>query len=188
MRQRLINCDFLNSSSFFDRLSNKAKLLYIFMFLNGDDQGFVDNTMNLIESLEKNDKEYDDQVSLSLLENDYLSALNDLITRGYVYEFRDKHNNAIHLIRHWFFHNQWKRGLWTNYRSFLKRVDLVENEYILKETHLKENKLNESKVNEIKLNDSSESETKQKSMNDLIKELDDDEVENTTDMSYQFFK
>lgn len=182
MRQRLVNCDFLNSNSF-NVISNKAKLLYVFMLLNADDRGFVDNTSKLIETFEKNDKEYDEQVSLTLLGNDYECALNDLIERGFIYEFRDNHNNKIHLIRHWFFHNQWRRGLWTNYNALSRKVELVENEYILKE-------INKIKVNENKLNENQDSvETtmtqqeiiaelnkpkKELSKEELLKELEDD--------------
>ena len=42
--KRMINCDFLNASKFKTRLSNKAKLLYMYMFINADDKGFVDTT------------------------------------------------------------------------------------------------------------------------------------------------
>lgn len=145
------------------------------MLLNADDRGFVDNTNKLIETFEKNDKEYDEQVSLTLLGNDYECALNDLIERGYIYEFRDNHNNKIHLIRHWFFHNQWRRGLWTNYNALSRKVELVENEYVLKE--INKNKVNENKLNENK--DSSEPLTRQEinkqlDKDELLKELEDD--------------
>ena len=157
MKQRLINCDFLYSEAFNDKISNKAKLLYFTMFIYGDDKGFVGNTNSIIEKLKKNDDEFTNQVNLSLIENDYNSALLELINMGFIYEFRDNHNNRVHLIRHWFIHNKWRKGLSTNYGSFLKLVDLVDYKYVLKESS-KEIKLNESKINEIKLNTSNDNE------------------------------
>ena len=144
MRQRLINCDFLLTEAFNDKISNKAKLLYFTMFLNGDDRGFVGSTNTIITTLEKNDREFTNTVNMSLLEDDYPNALIELITKGYLYEFRDNHNNKVHLIRHWFIHNKYRKGLWTNYGAFIKQVELVEGKYVLKETHIKEIKLNEN--------------------------------------------
>ena len=149
MKSRLINCDFLTTEAFNDKLSNKAKLLYVVMFINGDDKGFVSNTNTIISTLTKNDELFTNEINLSLLENDYPNALIELINRGYVYEFRDNHDNKVHLIRHWFIHNKWRKGLWTNYGSFLKQVELVEGKYVLKESS-KENKINENTINEIK--------------------------------------
>lgn len=162
MKQRLINCDFLNSEAFNDKISNKAKLLYFTMFINGDDRGFVGNTNSIITTLKKNDDEFTNQVDFSLIENDYPSALLELINMGYLYEFRDNHDNKVHLIRHWFIHNKWRKGLTTNYGSFLKLVDLVDYKYVLKESSkeikLNESKINENKLNEIKLNTSNDNE------------------------------
>lgn len=154
-RQRLINCDFLSTEAFNDKISNKAKLLYFTMFLNGDDRGFVGNTNSIISTLENNDNEFVNNIDLSLIENNYHTALLELISMGYLYEFRDNHENKVHLIRHWFIHNRYRKGLLTNYVSFLKLVDLVEGKYVLKinKNKINQNKLNESKVNENKLNE-----------------------------------
>ena len=55
------------------------------------------------------------------------------------------------MIRHWFLHNKYIKGLWTNYRTFLNKVDLLDNEYVrkpLKESNIKDNKVNNNhKVN-----------------------------------------
>ena len=153
-KHRLINCDFLNAASFKVNMSNKAKLLYLSMLCVADDRGFVDSTNDLINTLTNNEKEYNDSVSLELLENTYNSALNELLDKGLIYEFQDNHKNKVHLIRHWFYHNRLIKGLWTNYRTFLNMVHLEENEYILgnkkplKETNIKENKENQSNVYE----------------------------------------
>lgn len=152
-RQRLINCEFINASSFRTNVSNKGKLLYMFMFLNGDDRGFVDTTNDIINALEKNDNEYTKEVNLTLLGNDYKCALNELIDKGYLYQFEDNHNNRVHLIRHWFLHNKYKQGLWTNYRTFLELVYLENGEYKLGKKPLKEdnNKINYNKPNHNKV-------------------------------------
>ena len=159
MKQRLINCDFLNTEAFNDKISNKAKLLYYTMFINGDDRGFVGNTNSIISILEKNDDDFVNQVNLSLMENNYQSSLIELINMGYLYEFMDNHNNRVHLIRHWFVHNKFRKGLWTNYGSFLKLVEIKEGKYVLKESD-KENNINESNINEIKLNENKVNEVK----------------------------
>ena len=165
-RQRLLNCDFINSGSFKVNTSNKAKLLYLLMITNADDKGFVDTTNDIINSLEQNDTEMNEnQVNLTLLGNDYKSALQELIDKGYLYVFEDKHNNKVHLIRHWFFHNKYKDKLWTNYMYFLSKVFLDNNEYKFGKKPLKEDKLKENKVNEIKLNESKGKDTpKQKEL------------------------
>lgn len=153
-RHRLLNCEFLNASSFKVNVSNKGKLLYMLMILNGDDRGFVDSTNDLINALTTCEKEFDNTISLDLLENTYKSALQELLDKGYLYEFKDNHNNKVHLVRHWFFHNKYVKNLWTNYKNFLELVHLENSEYILNSVKPlkedKENKLNEIKPNEIK--------------------------------------
>lgn len=147
-RHRLINCEFINASSFKVNVSNKAKLLYLLMLANADDRGFVDNTEDLINSLTNNDNEYNKSVSLELLANTYNSALEELLEKGYLYEFKDNHNNKVHLIRHWFYHNKLKKGLWTNYRTFLAQVYLEDNEYLMGKKPSKEDKLKEDNLNQ----------------------------------------
>ena len=84
--------------------------------------------------------------------------MGELIDKGYVYEFIDNHNNKIHLIRHWFLHNKYKSGLWTNYRKLLNEVYLEDNEYIKGKKPYKENNIKESNPKHNKLNESKESE------------------------------
>ena len=131
MKQRLINCDFLLLGAF-SKLPNKAKLLYLMLFFNADDRGFVGNADTIIKDLETNDREFDNSVSLELLQNDYKSALNDLITNGYLLEFIDNHSNHIYLVVHFFYHNKYYAKAWTNYRQFLKLVKLQESKYVLR--------------------------------------------------------
>lgn len=129
MKLRLINCDFINASSFVN-LSNKAKLLYIFMFASADDIGFVDNANNIIDLLTKNDTNQ----SLELLNNDYNSALEELGQIGLLYRFTNRHGHSVYLIRHWFMHNRWKKGLLSNYGKYRGLVELKDYEYVLKES------------------------------------------------------
>lgn len=147
MKMRLINCDFLNAGSFVN-LSNKAKLLYIYMFVNADDVGFVDNVPNIITLLTS--QEQGENVSLSLLNNDYNSALEEIGNMGLIYRFTNKHNHSVYLIRHWFMHNRWKKGLLTNYGKYRGLVELDNYEYQLKESSkekviIKDIKLNDNK-------------------------------------------
>lgn len=136
------------------------------MFVNADDKGFVDTTDDIINALEKNDSEYDKNVSLELIQNTYKNALVELTDRGLIYEFRDNHNNKVHLIRHWFYHNKLIKGLWTNYRTFMDMVYLENNEYIIGKKPLKENNINQIKINQTKLNQYKLTETEEENMVD----------------------
>ena len=163
-KKRLINCDFLNSGSFKCNVSNKGKLLYYSMIVAADDLGFVDTTQNIIDALKENDKIFNNGVSLQLLESTYDTALEELISRGYLYEFSDKHLNKVHLIRAWFLHNKWKDHLWTSYWSFYKQVQIKNGEYVMKP--LKEdNNINQSNINQDTINQIMED-------NDILEELD----------------
>lgn len=148
MKQRLINCDFINAMS----VSNKAKLLYVYMFVNADDLGFVSNVSNIITLLTSNEGENN---SLELLNNDYNSALAELGQMGLLYGFSDNHGNKICIIRHWFIHNKWKKGLRTNYNKIRALVELVDYEYVLKESskervkiNINENNINQDNINQ----------------------------------------
>ena len=152
MKQRLINCDFINAMS----VSNKAKLLYVYMFVNADDLGFVSNVSNIITLLTSNEGA---NISLELLNNDYNSALTELGNMGLLYKFTDRHGNSAYLIRHWFIHNKWKKDLRTNYFNFRSLVKLEDYEYHLKESSKERVKLNinESKLNQDNTNQSNDS-------------------------------
>lgn len=152
-KKRLINCDFLNSGSFKVNVSNKGKLLYYSMIVAADDLGFVDTTQDLINALEENDKLFNNSVSLELLDTTYQGALEELVSRGYLYEFQDKYLNKVHVIRHWFLHNKWKEHLWTSYFNFYKQLSMKNGEYIMK-PFKEDNKLNinQDKPNEINVN------------------------------------
>lgn len=151
IRQRLINCDFLNASTFL-KLSNKAKLIYLMMITNADDLGFVGNMDQIIKTLVRCDDGYEQAKLLGLqdtLENEYTNAKIELINTTYIYLFTDKHNNEIFVIKHWFKHNRYRGGLRTNYDTFYSKLELENGEYFIRDKKpLKENKVNESKVKE----------------------------------------
>lgn len=142
MNQRLINCDFFIKGGFDSQLSNKAKLLYFYLLINADDKGFVGNTDLIIERLNK-----DIETSV-LLEYNFNNACDELLERGFVYRFMDRHNNQTLLIRHWFMHNKYQKFLNTNFISYLSKVELVDNCYELKNPY-KGKEINETnKLNE----------------------------------------
>lgn len=173
-KQRLINCDFINDMT---EVSNKAKFLYLMLFVNADDKGFVGNAKDIIENIEKKNDEKN-EISLELLENDYESALHELVEKGLLYEFKSNHNNRVYLIRHWYYHNKLKYNLWTNYYKYLQMVEVVENEYVIKKRETEKKPLKENKLNEIKLNENkvSESIEKDQEKEQNITEQNDDEL------------
>lgn len=153
IKQRLINCDFLNFGGFLDNISNKAKLLYFMFVVNADDLGFVGNGVNIANSLDQ----CDDKFENTLFNYKYVDAIKELVDRGFLYEFVDKYNNITFLIRHWFKHNKEQKFLTTNFISYRAMVDIDNGEYTLKniEKVRKETpyKVKESKVKESKVND-----------------------------------
>lgn len=177
IKYRLINCDFLNATTFL-KLSNKAKLLYYAMLTSADDLGFVSNCDTIIETLVKTDDGYENAKLLGLeaqLQNDYVTARIELLNKTYVYVFQDKHQNEIYVIKHWFLHNRFRDKLLTNYKSLYRNLEIIDGEYYLKgtrEKHIREKNLKgkESKVNESKRKNVGNNATKE-----IIKEKIDNE-------------
>lgn len=149
IKQRLINCDFLNVGGFLDNISNKAKLLYFMFVVNADDMGFVGNGVKLAKGLDECEENFEN----TLFTYKYIDAIKELIDKGFVYEFSDKHNNKTFLIRHWFKHNKYIGTMPTNFISYLAKVNLLNGEYELKNNQEKEPlKENEIKIKQIKTN------------------------------------
>ena len=171
----MINIDFLTTS--FMGVSNKAKLLYMVMIFYADDLGFVGNTFKLVEELDNNEKE----APLELVGNSYINALHDLDNKGYIYTFVDNYGNHIHLIRHWFIHNRWIKGLTTNYKRFLKEVELVDGKWCKKKPFKEDNNIEQNKPKQIKTNNSDISQEEwerllnEKKSHEQIETQDDDE-------------
>lgn len=167
--KRMINCDFVNASSFKLKTSNRAKLLYFFMLSNADDKGFVDNADELVELLDSNDRKFGNSSGAILMPENFQTALDELIDKSLLYKFEDKHNNKIYLIKHWYYHNQMPKDRVrdSSYEKYLEQVKINdEKEYELclsaKQVPSKcdttaeqvstQNKINKSKVNKSKLN------------------------------------
>lgn len=133
--KRMINCEFVNAVSFKMKISNKAKLLYFYMLCNSDDVGFVANTEELTAILKINDSDFESQNEpITLIENTYENALNELIERGYLYAFEDSYQNKVYLIRHWFLHNTIANGRITpsNYEKYLNDVSFDDDNIYVK--------------------------------------------------------
>ena len=177
-RQRLINCDFLNFGGFLDNISNKAKLVYFMFIVNADDKGFVGNGRVIANTLDQCEEKFDNV----LFNYKYIDSIQELIDKGFIFEFVDKHNNRTYLIRHWFKHNRPRNGLTTLFVSYLAQVELIDNEYQwknhkretlkVKEIKVKEIKVNESKVND-KENKNKESDNWEEQWDKTMKELDE---------------
>lgn len=129
--KKLLNCDFLNESSFRSKISNKGKLLYLYIYMNCDDSGFCGNAEDLIDLFNANDYKFHSQGSLDLIEHNYQDALTELCERGLLYKFIDSHQNNIYLVRHYHLHNKLpdNRVTESNYKKYLSYVSLTENVY-----------------------------------------------------------
>ena len=118
------------------------------MILNADDKGYCDKAAELVQTFQESEDNYDNK---GLCDYKYQDALKEIVDKGLVLEFENKHGNKVYLIRHWFFHQRFKSGLTTNYYSLEKNITLLDNEYALgkKESDNKEkkNKVKYSKVN-----------------------------------------
>lgn len=136
--QRLLNCDFFIKGAFDGVSSNKAKLLYFYLFINADDLGFVGNADKVIKSLNEESAEENGLVTYS-----FENAADELIDKGFLFRFIDRHGNQILLIRHFFMHNKYNaRYCTTNYLSLRAKVELVDGCWEMKREPLKENKAN----------------------------------------------
>ena len=155
--KRMINCDFVNASSFKMKISNKAKLLYFYIMANSDDKGFCDNADEIAEILNSNDRNFHNEASLDLIKEDFVDALAELVQKNLVKKFNDKYGNPIYLVRHWYRHNQIPRDRVraSLYDKYLKNYFVNnEGEYqllsrcVADATQLPtQNKINKSKVN-----------------------------------------
>ena len=174
---RLVNCDFLNASGFKVKLSNKAKLLYFMLLINADDRGFVDNALELANTLDQCEENFDNV----LFQIKYTDAIQELVDKRLLFDFVDKVGNHVYLIRHWFFHNKFRNGLVTNYVTYLSRVELTSNKYQIKLGKDKDykdsedsNKINQNKLKQNKPNEETE-------INIVNKDKESDSSENWED-------
>ena len=187
-KQRLINCDFFGATGFTKNLSNKAKLLYFFFLANADDKGFVGNGLDLAENLDQCEQDFENV----LFQYKYVDALKELVDKRLTYEFSDKVGNKTYLIRHWFLHNKNQKFLTTNFISYLAKVELVNNEYYIKEEKEKPLKEKENKkTKEIKPNETKDEEEKELSWGEImgsLKQNPQDAEKQLNDPFYNLFK
>ncbi len=98
--KRMFNKDFVNDDRFLD-LSIEARLLYFYLGLNADDDGFIANTTAICRTL-GTDK----------------ATIQELVAAGYVIDFR----TGVYLIAHFRLHNtlqadRYHETLYLNERS-----------------------------------------------------------------------
>lgn len=126
--KKLLNCDFLNDSQFRSKISNRGKLLYLYMYINCDDSGFCGCADELIALFNISDlRTYKKDYPM----HDYRLAIQELLDRGLVYKFIDSYENEIYLIRHYHMHNKLREDRVTesNYKKYLSYVTVKENVY-----------------------------------------------------------
>ncbi len=102
----MMNKIILQSDAFSD-MSHGAKILYIYMCMDADDDGFVDNTRQIVK--------------IHDLKPEHLKELTD---KRFVLAF----GSGIHVVKHWFLHNRiasdrYKRTKYVEERSTLQKKD-----------------------------------------------------------------
>ena len=177
--KRMINCDFLNASGFLSNLSNKAKLLYFMYLTNADDRGFVANAIELADTLDRCEENFDNV----LFAYKYSDAIQELVDKRLVFQFVDKCNNKTFLIRHWFYHNKMNQFMTTNFNYYLAKVELIDNEYHLRNKQEKET-LKKEKIKENKINKSQKSNILEKVYDNDNSDDTIEEIENTKDKEW----
>lgn len=113
--------------------------------------GFVGNMKDIANTYDRCEEDFEN----TLFSYKYVDAISELVERRFFYEFSDKCGNKIYLIKHWFLHNKQQDFLTTNYKAFLKKVEIIDDEYQMK-NHQEEKpyKEKEIKVKQIKTNNS----------------------------------
>ena len=132
---RLINTRFIKTLV---NLTNRALLLYHQLIVWADSMGAVGETEIIITLLQsKADNEGD--MGMGLIKTDYHSALDELIEKGLVYEVQLTSGNKVHIIKHWWLHNKWKKYLKSNYFKAINQFYIEAGEYRPKNERKKKN-------------------------------------------------
>ena len=132
---RLINTRFIKTLV---NLTNRALLLYHQLIVWADSMGAVGETEIIITLLQsKADNEGD--MGMGLVKTDYHSALDELIEKGLVYEVQLTSGNKVHIIKHWWLHNKWKKYLKSNYFKAINQFYIEAGEYRPKNERKKKN-------------------------------------------------
>lgn len=132
---RLINTRFIKTLV---NLTNRALLLYHQLIVWADSMGAIGETEIIITLLQhKADNEGD--MGMGLIKTDYHSALDELIEKGLVYEVPLTSGNKVHIIKHWWLHNKWKKYLKSNYFKAINQFYIEAGEYRPKNERKKKN-------------------------------------------------
>lgn len=132
---RLINTRFIKTLV---NLTNRALLLYHQLIVWADSMGAIGETEIIITLLQhKADNEGD--MGMGLIKTDYHSALDELIEKGLVYEVPLTSGNKVHIIKHWWLHNKWRKYLKTNYFKAVNEFYIEAGEYRPKNERKKKN-------------------------------------------------
>lgn len=132
---RLINTRFIKTLV---NLTNRALLLYHQLIVWADSMGAIGETEIIITLLQhKADNEGD--MGMGLIKTDYHSALDELIEKGLVYEVPLTSGNKVHIIKHWWLHNKWKKYLKSNYFKAISQFYIEAGEYRPKNERKKKN-------------------------------------------------
>ena len=132
---RLINTRFIKTLV---NLTNRALLLYHQLIVWADSMGAIGETEIIITLLQhKADNEGD--MGMGLIKTDYHSALDELIEKGLVYEVQLTSGNKVHIIKHWWLHNKWKKYLKSNYFKAINQFYIEAGEYRPKNERKKKN-------------------------------------------------
>ena len=136
---RLINTRFIKTLV---NLTNRALLLYHQLIVWADSMGAIGETEIIITLLQhKADNEGD--MGMGLIKTDYHSALDELIEKGLVYEVQLTSGNKVHIIKHWWLHNKWKKYLKSNYFKAINQFYIEAGEYRPKNERKKKNQKEE---------------------------------------------
>ena len=136
---RLINTRFIKTLV---NLTNRALLLYHQLIVWADSMGAIGETEIIITLLQhKADNEGD--MGMGLIKTDYHSALDELIEKGLVYEVPLTSGNKVHIIKHWWLHNKWKKYLKSNYFKAINQFYIEAGEYRPKNERKKKNQKEE---------------------------------------------
>lgn len=142
---RLINTRFIKTLV---NLTNRALLLYHQLIVWADSMGAIGETEIIITLLQhKADNEGD--MGMGLIKTDYHSALDELIEKGLVYEVQLTSGNKVHIIKHWWLHNKWKKYLKSNYFKAINQFYIEAGEYRPKNERKKKNQKEEQNTKTI---------------------------------------
>lgn len=132
---RLINTRFIKTLV---NLTNRALLLYHQLIVWADSMGAIGEAEIIITLLQhKADNEGD--MGMGLIKTDYHSALDELIEKGLIYEVPLTSGNKVHIIKHWWLHNKWKKCLKSNYFKAISQFYIEAGEYQPKNERKKKN-------------------------------------------------